>query len=429
METTLLDQSNKSLVSFKYIIWGLVFLFPLLAVSVKSWTSTLQLLLALVSLAWLINNYGHNKFEMSAWVKLFLIILPLSFLWYLTSEFLNGWQDIKPHWPLIDIRYVLILPIFLAIKNFSDVDKWLLKGAIFGCMLAALYTVYQAYYLQADPPIGAYHHLFLGPASGAMSLLILYSKPHRLQNPVWRYLAYGGILCGLTALVLSTARSGFLATLVLLALFPLLTGHLSVKRLITYLFTLIVLAVTIYALSDSVRTEAQDTVKGFKSHFQQLSLTTEEFHRSQLDNVTIRFELWRTALEISRNNLLVGVGRTGYPKLLQEMLDKGEAHPGLGVIDQPHNAYLYHLVTRGIIGLILFIGILLVPLIIFFSYRKKAESESILGIVWVLFFSIVSLTQSSVFARGHYLSFFLVILTILLASCIRRADKAREVSG
>jgi O-antigen ligase len=72
---------------------------------------------------------------------------------------------------------------------------------------------------------------------------------------------------------------------------------------------------------------------------------------------------------------------------------------------------------RGLPGLILFLLFLTLPLYIFWRSRPFSRQAANMGIAWVIFFSIVSLTQSSVFSRGHYLSVYLGVLVILLASC------------
>jgi O-antigen ligase len=429
METALSDSQNRSLPSLNSVIAGLIFFFPLFAVSMKSWTSAFHLFLCISSVVWLMRNNQLTKGKITIWEKLFMLLLLASFLWYVLSEYMNGWQSVRPHWPLIDLRYVLIIPLLLVFMQMRETSQWLLKGLTLGCISAAIFTLYQSFILNAAPPMGAYHHLFLGPATAAMSLIILYSKPWNLEQNIWRGLSYIGIACGALVLVLSTARSGFLATFILLLLYPVLTGSISLRKLFTFGVMLSVGALTTYYLFQPVRVEVNDTFQGIQDHLQQRLLSQENFHKTTLDNITIRFELWRVAYEISRNNLLFGVGGSGYSRLMHDMVDKGEAHPEVRSIVQPHNAYLYHLVTRGVVGLILFLGILFVPLIIFARHWKSAQTQAMLGVVWVLFFSIVSLTQFSVFGRGHYLSFYLVILAVLLASCMNAGHEQNKTAA
>ena len=71
----------------------LLFLFPVLAVSVKSWASAFHLLLfvlaviAISSKQWRINQFALSRDE-----KIFLGLMVLIYIWYLLVEYVNGWQ-------------------------------------------------------------------------------------------------------------------------------------------------------------------------------------------------------------------------------------------------------------------------------------------------------------------------------------------------
>jgi O-antigen ligase len=158
-----------------------------------------------------------------------------------------------------------------------------------------------------------------------------------------------------------------------------------------------------------------ETVQSLKSHYHNTTLHKEEFYKNGLNSITIRFELWKVAFELAKNNMLYGVSRARIIEYIDDMILNREVHPGLREYDQPHNAYLYYLVSRGVIGAGLFLLVLLIPLMIFLRQRKNRSTQATSGMIFVLFFGFISLTQSSVFARGHYLSFFLIVLIILLS--------------
>ena len=259
-----------------------------------------------------------------------------------------------------------------------------------------------------------------------MGLLILYSEPFGWESKPWKILAFLGFICAMVALVLSTARSGLLATTILLMLYPLISGRLSLVKVAVIFSGVLATFIALYFAFNPFKHEVDQTVNSLQAHFKQRSMSKEEYFSQNLNNITVRFEMWRAAWTISQYHPVIGVGRSGYGRLLNELVDKGEIHPQTRGQVQPHNAFLYHLVTRGYPGLILFLFLFIVSFAIFYKYRAKDDRAAILGISFVLFFAVVSLTQSSVFLRGHYLSYFLVCLSVLLADSLRGAQVSKS---
>jgi O-antigen ligase len=339
---------------------------------------------------------------------------------------MNGWYSVKPHWPLIDLRYVLTVVIYLAIRNIDDIYKWLIRGVMIGAVFNTFNAVYHYVMYLDSIPKGAYSLLFFGPVSGLMSLLILYSDAEEYKSIFLKGLRYCGILGGFVALMLSTARGGLLASLIMLALYPFLSGKLSIKKSLAYLILLLLVLAGFFTVSKLIRDNVLvGTVQELKSHYHNLTLPKNEFYKVRLNGITARFELWRATIRIVKENPVYGVSRAKLRQHFKEMIVNGKIHPQLEKYDQPHNVYLYYLVTRGVVGTSLFLLVLLIPFFIFKKKRKGASVNAISGTVFVSYFGILSLTQSNVFARGHYLSFFLIVLTVLMGSNILSRANSR----
>ncbi len=399
----------------------LFFLFPVLAVSVKSWASGMHALIFLVCLLVLRSKRRSlDGLSLSKSEKLMLGLFVLIFAWYLLSEALNGWNGVRSHWPWIDFRYVMAIPVYLALRCMPAVIRWFLVGAALGCMIAATQAVYQAMFLKVHAS-GAYSHLYLGPVCAAFAMLLIAERPFRWDHKWGVFLAYAGAASGFVALLVSSARSGMLALLVVLAAIPLLSRMVSWRTYFAGVIVLVGAGVLLYHFFAPFRMEIDETRLGFTRYLEQSELSRESFYEMDLDNVTSRFEMWRSAFQIGLENPVIGTGRHGYAERLDAMIRNGEGHPWMQGIQLPHSGYLYHFTMRGLPGLALAVLILVWPLSIFLQARDKNDVVAIQGIIWVIFFSVVSLTQSSVFSRGHYLSVFLTVLVLLLAS-IHKAD-------
>gem|GEM_PF-6596165 len=394
----------------------LFFLFPVLAVSVKSWASGMHVLIFLCSLL-ILRSKWHSigDLSLSKVEKLMLGLFVLIFAWYLLTEALNGWNGVRSHWPWIDFRYVMAIPVYLALRFTPEVMRWFLVGAAIGCMIAAGQAVYQAMFLKIHAS-GAYSHLFLGPVCAAFAMLLIAEKPFRWDRKFGVFLAYAGASSGLIALLVSSARSGMLAVLVVLVAMPLVTRMVSWRAYFAGFIVLAGAGVLLYHFFAPFRMEIDETRLGFTRYFEQLELPRESFYEMDLDNVTSRFEMWRSALLIGLESPVIGTGRHGYAEQLDLMIRNGEGHPWMQGIQLPHSGYFYHFTMRGLPGLVLAVLLLVWPAYIFLQARDKNDVVAIQGIIWVIFFAVVSLTQSSVFSRGHFLSVFLTVLVLLLAS-------------
>ena len=160
----------------------------------------------------------------------------------------------------------------------------------------------------------------------------------------WLYLAY--LPLAVMSLGLLASRSGLLIGLVSLSLIPLTYGYLSTARKV--IFALLIGAGSVVAVSAIPA-----------SNIERLSTTTEQITTG---NVSNREQIWEAGLEAFQRSPLIGVGAGSYGDAVEQV--RGFDNPS-------HNAYIAVLVELGLVGLVLFLVMLIVPILPAFRLPYK----------------------------------------------------------
>lgn len=128
--------------------------------------------------------------------------------------------------------------------------------------------------------------------------------------------------------------------------------------------------------------------------------------------IGIRLQYYISAWElIKASNWWVGVGTINFPEQFWLVNQKmGGLDPKL--FSNPHNEYLYMLATKGIVGLLLYVGVFLQACRM--AWDKKDELQRI-GLLMFVFLFMLSVTTNSMMIDMEEGHFTMLILLIFLA--------------
>ena len=151
-------------------------------------------------------------------------------------------------------------------------------------------------------------------------------------------------LFAIAAVVLAASRGGLLTALVALLIVPLTLGRLSlVRRLLLF--------ASIAAITTVAFTFVPQAFPNLQQNLERLAETDEELLGGTL---TGRTQIWAAGLEVYRGAPIVGVGAGGFNTAVT---------PVLGESKSPHNAFLSVAVGTGTIGLLLYVGLVIVAFV------------------------------------------------------------------
>jgi O-antigen ligase len=149
---------------------------------------------------------------------------------------------------------------------------------------------------------------------------------------------------------------------------------------------------------------------------QYLAMTPQERATSVLGSVSIRLQYVATIWEaIRQSNWWVGVGSIDLTRSYQAAATKFGVSPqawGTYNWNNPHNEYLYMLVTKGVVGLMLYLAIFAQACRV--ALRKTDEVQRV-GLVMFVFLFLVSITINSMMIDMEEGHFTLLILLVFLA--------------
>jgi O-antigen ligase len=131
-----------------------------------------------------------------------------------------------------------------------------------------------------------------------------------------------------------------------------------------------------------------------------------------------RLEMWKAALEVIKENPIIGVGEDNYALHQKKLIEQGRIDKFVGKFTHPHGEYITSLVEQGVIGLLAFIFVLLTPVMFFikiikhnsFNYQERVLATS--GMLISLHYLFYSFT-SGVFDHQSTTLFYAVFMVII----------------
>lgn len=393
-----------------------VFLFSALALAVNSGYSLGALVLLLAS-SWLL--WKHPRLNLQRRDYLILGTLLLYFALFTANMLYHGDPARELDMPL---RALLAVPVLLLLLAYPPRPAawWggLAIGAIAGAALA---------FHQFDPNIAIrpqaatsnpIHYGNVSVLLGLLSLCGLEWACAQRQRLAWIVLLLAGCLAGISGSILSGSRGGWIAMPVCLIILALQHARIHGKRY--FIITLALLVGLIVAAYNMPHSPLQQRAASAVSELEKFEDT------GNVDtSVGQRIEMWHSALDMSSQNILLGIGRTGYLSQKQILVDEGKMSKAVGEYTNAHNDYLDALVKRGIIGLAALLALFLVPLTLFVRALRhgpvNARPFSLAGVILCSCYMIFGLTTSSLTLNIGII--MLVFPMVILWALLRQQER------
>ena len=363
----------------------------------------------------------HDRFVRKSWTlrkpELWFLGVMASYPIMVTA---NVFTRVEPVvWRYFDdpSRFLLAIPIYLAIRQSRVSSGAFVRGAIVGAAVAGIFSGYQYLVLGNVRPGG-----FVNPISfsGIAFLLICISLAPIPLPPVWRCLRVCGVALGAGAVILAATRGTFLAV-------PILTWMMGPwlfndRPRLRKWFLLAPLAIVVVLLLIP------------HSRYHILNSTLEELtalneSNSAITSMSERLERLRVAWILFESHPWLGVGvgqyRSELRRLSDERLVGGISAPGT----HAHSNYLHLAAEMGVAGL----SIYLLQLIYLYAtghycYRRGYEIVGVMLKTFAVGQGIYSLTDTQ-FSINITCTFFAMTSTVLVALAFNEMENAPLVLG
>jgi O-antigen ligase len=399
---------KKSGLTKEKIIYALIFLFPVAGVSVSHWFSGIFGILVLMSFWDFVRSKKRTVLYKEE--KIWLYLCAGFCASYVLSGLVSGWDYGQTKALAVALRYLFVVPLYFMLRKYVHAWRYYFAGIV----LAAIFLAMQAYYdvsiLERGRASGFYSPNLLGPVAALVAVWLVAGIG---IFPRLKWLIPWFVVGAIYAVVASGSRGAYLG---LVAMFVLIVFFNSrgVQR-VAALFFVGLLIVAAYFGSSTVMERVDTAVNETLNYWQ-----AEDTKNLPLGSITWRFEIWTVAIKAFLESPIVGVGTRHYDIYSKKYAELGEINPAAVSDGDAHSAYFEILMSRGIIGVMFFAGMLFYPFYIFSSTYSASPVTAQLGMILVTGYAFFSLTDHSTFIMGNFTAIFLISMSVFLTAHIQQ---------
>jgi len=322
-------------------------------------------------------------------------------------------------------RFALVPIGFSIVRGSSRVDLrpaiWL--GAVLGAITAGAVAASALVFSQVGRPTSYMNPIHFGELALVLGFIAALTRGlaigERRRVDRWTFVA---VTASLVAAVLSHSRGGWVALPAILVIAAVHHYRSPNQRLLRYLTVLVLVLIPVMMIAGTANNRA--AVRAFDRG---ISETVEYVANHGLDDtgetsVGARFEMWRSSFAGFRNSPVLGVGWGNMDERFAEDAEAGVRAARIAEHEHPHNQYLSHLGSGGIVGLITLLALLITPgwicLRSLLHRRNDVRALGGAGLVVIVGYSIFALTDS-VFETASPLVFFVLAVGAIIAQIDR----------
>lgn len=368
-----------------------IFLFGALALTVPSGYSVSAALLFVGGLLCLLTHPAlrHQLKREDYW-------LVIVFIGYAAVGIFNVWfHDSPSRYFDKPIRFLLApLGLFLLLRFRPRPSFWW-AGIACGSIMSGLWAIEQRFFLDIERALGHTNAIQYGNLSmllGLWCLAALLWAAHRPRHRLpWIIILTLGALFGVMASLLSGSRGGWIGLpLVLLVFYRAYSDQIRKKTQIVIGLIILIACISVY-LSPSLGVQ-QRIHEAYDDIYAYWTLN------NPVTSIGLRFEMWKVAAQLIREQPLLGWGDYNYPAQIHALIEAGQAHPALAKFNHPHNELLNSTTKYGLPGLLALLALYFLPLKLFASglhhscYQQRALAVA--GTLLAVCFFDFGLTQA-----------------------------------
>lgn len=417
---SIIDWLNKPFAVYPTIterlVYLLIFLFPVAGMSVRHWITNIFNLLVLIALF----SLRKPRAPLLKQEKIFLWICSAYFSMFIISSLANGWGQQQTYYLGTELRFLMVIPLYLLLRRYSDCDTWLLRGAILGGFFLFGQAYFDIYIMGNRTALGIYSKNLIGPfavLTGYWSIFYAWKNFKNINQPEFLFIMLSIIAAFITAGLSGSRGSyvGFLFTGIACIIFISKPRWIFSSLLVISLVTL-----TFYQSLTTVKKGVDQATNGVKQYMQ------AENHTKDISSTTstgIRLEMLRTGMLLIKDNPLTGIGPGNYNKTINQYINSGKANPILKGYSYPHNAFLEAASAKGLFGLLTILLLFYYPAFLFMKHFKICKPTAVLGLLNIITISVFSITDHSVIVMNNYTSILLLGIAVFLSSHFRCINK------
>ena len=393
------------------IVCFLVFLFPVAAMSIRGWNAYIFTILAVISVA----TIFKKKEPLIPEEKTLFWILASAFGVFQLSSLVNGWDYDSTKALGVEIIFLLAIPLYLLVRRSKNSGKWLIWGIFAGSFILAGQTTYEVYYLNHLRAEGVYSPIIYGSFGVMYAFIIFTSRKVITSKPGLYILTTLSILLALYAAVLAGSRGAYVAIPILIAL--IVAMQYRNWRGGVFIIASILLMIVAYSHSSLLQSRVNQATTNVQNYFNSTDTVNSIAGGT---SAGVRFEMWKAALLIFKENPALGVGRNHYKGNAKKFVEQGVVNPLVSKHGHAHNLYFDFLASNGLLGFVMVMLVFLYPIYLFITRYKDSGGTGVIGAVFITSYAIFSLFETAPLTMINFTTTYFLFLTVLFSWFIQK---------
>ncbi len=399
--------------------------YPALLFLVRGGMNGSLFVVAAISLLLLIASRAHDSTlpeDNSA--MLFGVAMSSGLIALLISQIYH--QDLSPRYFDSSARFLLAVPIFLALRNVRMSALSVVQYAFpLGAIAALVAVLVENPAVRQNASTSFLNHIHLGDMALLLGFLSLLSIDwFRQDHPAIKFLKVLGLIAGLAVSALSSARGGWIAIPIFAIAFAYCRSSANfAARILVSVLIIGSLCLLGYLYIEPI-------------HQRVLMVYSDltQFTGGNVDtSIGVRFQLWKAAIHLIAENPVFGAGADGFARAMEALSQSGLITPlaawyGKGEV---HSEILAQTVRSGLFGLVSVLAVYFVPLYLFLRFARTGARQqrvaATMGVCATAGFFVFGLTVET-FDLKMTAAFYSMTVTVLLAVAIRGPLKANSTN-
>ena len=342
-----------------------------------------------------------NNYDVKIYLALFIILFN-SVVFFITYKIAGDAKDLEFFWNFLRV----ILPCFLIYLFVSSEKSIALVEFVLALSLSLLFTFFMVIgdWFNSDfsgrVTLGTNLLLAYGAVLAAMLTMVFFSVHGFFNRKKYLFLLVFSLALGALALIASNAKGAILSFVVSIIIISLVYFR-EKKIILSIVFMLSVFLIGIFGHSVT-RVKFVDAVSQVSDY---LSGSGPEQLRSQ----ELRLEMWLSSfLAISEDPLLIR-GSKRLQNMFSEEISRGVVSSQISTFPHVHNEYLQAWLSRGPLGFLGVVMLLLLPLL-----TNPKSDVRVVAVSLSCVFSLCAMTNVPLL-HIYSLRFYIFCMVLLLA--------------
>ncbi len=318
-------------------------------------------------------------------------------------------------------KFLLAIPVYILLRSYIIPSRFIWMLAILVSLELFFVSMANALFYTEESSLVDLRSVYYTTLTLTVFTLIIVFRDEWCLKKIPTILARIGLLAALVSLFIGKSQGAIPAALVAGMIYTVSRfEQIRIRHFLQILATLLLLCSALYQIP-AVNESWNNAILGSKSAATQAS-GSEISHQPALFE---RMKMWRIASQLISENFILGIGPGGYQLELENFNKQSAGSKALPLYSGPHNQYLNAWLSRGILGLITLILLLLLPWLYCWRVRMRTEFQDIrqltLAVMMIVAIFAVKGLSEDVLDDKNAIILFVTTLALLLGQIRHRS--------